>query len=355
MGNLTSSYDYKKPSAKLNDVIGAIMFDDVLDSQERCMSDYHMLLGSELKKMKKIEIKALKDSVYFVPDQLALHTQRDILTKRDLCEKVVSHYGRAVDVVRVIKRVYDTENSGVDSFWARVREENVVMDRANKKIVEVRFCERAASDEVDLAKEVRGFGEFVSLLTLQERNVFLTQFSSIVDGTFAKATAPMLQCGDELFSATDYRALYGSLPMPQNCKRYREISHLADKTSKVVADKTTTSKALTTPFLRRDACERTRTLGVEHLDAKDKALVARIYRESNTRAQKNMADVSALLNDLVRGSRATGYALRHVNARELDALVLRAKRIVSRYYLSTIYDFDRIVGIAKANNKNSRA
>ena len=47
MGNLTSSYDYKKPSAKLNDVIGAIMFDDVLDSQERCMSDYHMLLGSE--------------------------------------------------------------------------------------------------------------------------------------------------------------------------------------------------------------------------------------------------------------------------------------------------------------------
>jgi hypothetical protein len=343
-------FDHRPVTKKLHAIVQGIMTDVDVSSSDTCMSDYHMVLGMEMKKLKKVEIKGLNDVVYFVPDAVAAHTKHEMMTKKDMCDKLVSHYGKAIDAVRLLKHVYDTENQGGGSFWGRIRDDNLITEKAGSKIVEIKFCEKMSAS-VNLGDHVRGLEEFVSpsgLLKVTERNVFLHQFHSIVQNV--PLDMSMLACGDELFNGPEYRALFNSDsakvpwmaadPSAPQCKRYKELGHLADK-------QLTVSSVSNAPFVRKGgACQKMRTLNIQNIVAKDRATLVKMYKAMSMHAQKNLQDVQSIINELVKGSPSTGYEMRHMTDKQLSVVLHRVKRAVATYYLATLYDFKTLVATA---------
>ena len=363
MGAVLSSpaYDFKPATMKLNTLVSGIMADsDPLASQERCMSDYNIVLGKELGKMKKLPLKALNDTVYFIPDMQAMHTRSEIITKRDLCVKISSHYGRALAAISLIKTTYDTENFGTSSFWSKTRDERLVLDKTLKKVVEVRYCDQKSPREIKLQSQVRGIEEFVAFLSQTEKNTVLRHLHSLSSGSLHD-DIEMLTCGDELFSPSEYRSMYShekfkspwaSESSAPQCRRNKELVHLVNMdttfTTTQQDPKTTSSK----PFATKEAkCEKIRNVNVSNLPSKQQAAIQKAYKTTYEHAAKNLQGVYAILSDLVRGSPSMGYEMRHLTASQLDAVILRLKRSVAGYFLATLYDFNYVANVAVEHAK----
>lgn len=360
MGNALAlgggAFSFEKSVAKLDAIVSGIMAnsDGYVASHERCVADYNVVLGSELKKHLKVELAELKDVVYFVPDAPATHTKKKMLTKQQLCEQLTGHYGKALQALQLLKTVYDTERGGEGSLYARIAA-NLKTDKTGRKLEEVRFCAAGLDVEHDLATSIAGLREFVDGLGTPERNAFLHQLHALASKG-APVAAGTLACGDALFSGADYRRMYGaehfkgthsSVPedAPQ-CRAYKELSHLSRLDTTAAFD----AASGPTPFLNKATCARTRTLVVAALpNAKDRATLARLYRAMTTRASANLRQVREMADELVTGSAAAGgYKLKHLTHKKLDAVTERVKRAVASYYVGTLHDYSTLLRAAHA-------
>ena len=348
MGN-SFSFNHAPLTKKLNVVVQGVMSNNYI-SQETCMSDYHILLGKELKTLSKLNVKTLKDHVFFVPDAIAAHSKSDMMTKKELCEKVSSHYASAIDAIKVIKRVYDTEGEGKDSFWATVRDNNVITDASGKKLVEIRFCDKTSGkSKVDLAKAIPGMGEYVGILKDTERNIFLNQVHVLLlnfgnsDISEMSSLQSMLSCGDELMTPAEYANLYMSksqLRSAADCRRYKELAHVSDKTLLVGAE---ASERLPGKHSKKDStCVRVKSVQLSILDPKERTKIHRMYTLMCKRSAANLATVKDLLNDLVSGSPTSGYEIKHMTDEKLTAIVLKIKKEILRYYIGILLDFNAL-------------
>ena len=112
MGN-AKSIAFSKDLRSLNQIIDTIVKDnnqdtlgDTIDDNKDC-EKYFFVLESSLKRHLKVDLEELKDSIYVIPKNVEINYK-----KEDLCSIIANHYKRAINLLQVIKNVYDFENNG---------------------------------------------------------------------------------------------------------------------------------------------------------------------------------------------------------------------------------------------------
>jgi hypothetical protein len=356
MGNSASTQDnlistFAKEIAVCDNMITSVMEDrrSVIDSKDRCMNDFNLLLKADLNRHLKLDIKSLKDTVYFVPNSQALHSKTAaFVTKDDLCNEISTHYGRIVKMVGVMQSVYSTGTKGVHSFLDRVLSSVVEVDGQGCPRT-IRIC-RELTGGTDLMDEVGGLRGFHDMLSPTEKGIFSDHlnrlFSNPSDASNLRDAAV---CGDVLFSHFDYRdvfpketskarALAASAPA---CQLYREKTHLFP----TELAQRPASRVL--PFAHSASCAKVRELKVNTDKQKE---AKRILSEMKRRMAVNLRKMKAVLSEIVQPA-GQAYQLRHLTAVQLDAIETKAKKIVAAYYLSSLSSFNELCDCCSMKKK----
>ena len=333
-------YDHRPLTLKLNSIVREILNSPPM-IQKRCMQDYHMVVAKELKGLSRLHVNAIGDDVFFVPNSLAIHSNKVMNTKKDLCDKISLHYSQALSLLSLIKTTYDLEKNGSGSFYGKVRDENFVFEKS--KLVGIKYCEGFKKDskkinetKIDFEEILPGIKELANALSPNERRVLVAQ----IHATFAEDSRhyEKLACGDDLFSAFEYSRIYAgekfnkSIHQTQTCKTYKEMYSLSDKPLFLVSSEATAPH----PLAR---CKKMRDISLRDLDAKQKAAVTRAWNSLTHRVSKNLVNINLAIGDLV----APDGTLRHLTPEALDKVSTNVKKLVSSYYLSILSDFHGIV------------
>ncbi len=287
-----------------------------------CMAHYSIVLGSEIKKMKKVDVSALKDEVFFVPDSAAKHARGAMVTKREMCEKLADHYAGAMTLFRAVKAVYASSST----LWESV-ERSLEFDR--RALVRVRAF---VNVDDDLLVTMPGLADAVEMFDSSERGAFANGIRLALGASSALRDATA--CGDTLFSPTEYAAALPALESPEvsrvtgaACVRYRE--------SALRSDDFWVREGVVSPIAGTGAVRKTYRIA-------DPKRAAKALAEMRRRYSANLARVERLVAALVETLPSGEVRLRHMPHARLAQMVAEAKRVVARHYLETLHDFSHL-------------
>lgn len=113
-------------------------------SQDVC-KQYNLVLQEELDKHLKIELESLGTKLYIIPRKEDESLNKLKLSKKEICDKIASHYIKILYILCLIKHVYNLEQNGDFSIAGVVFRNIKIMD----DIMEIKFCQVPQKQYVD--------------------------------------------------------------------------------------------------------------------------------------------------------------------------------------------------------------
>ena len=324
---------------------------------ERC-KEYSMILESKLKSHLKVELKSLKEAIYLVPKKDVVSIQEQYMSKQDLCKVIASHYAKILDLIVMIKQVYDIEHNG-DNSLAGITLRNIRFHK--DAFMEINYCDitqkhsqKAAagqatkSDALDFG-ELAGLKLFTeSLLTKQERNILMRNLKNIFERRNIKKLGRMLTCGDELLSAADYTNLLAG-HLDENAKCDMKLKKLFDEAVETHDHDLQVKVVKNNPILHTGLCASKQRMLVP-LNIKDPGVaeLLKIYHHMKSSYLSNLNGILKIAQQLIdSGADGKSFSLKHVDSDGLNRMRAECKRLVSIFYLQSILNYKRLFDSAK--------
>lgn len=331
MGSSLSSFD-KSATDKLHAKINAIL-DAPPPIRDRCMTEYNAVISKELKNIPKLHIKSINDEVFFVPNSLAIHTEKAMMTKKVMCEKISSHYAKILSLLAIVKEAYNSEKNGANkSFFDNVKERNFIFDK--KKLIGIRYSEEIQDGKKNPLESVPGIKDLFDALDETGKNVFSGQIYAIISRD--NAYLSKLACGDELFTTAEYYGLYPyeplKKPLATTCRGYKEQ----------IALKKASQSSMFPPMmaiLPGQQGKKMKEIMLSSLDAKQKAAVMKCYNSMTRRVTANLEKIRTLVDRVV----SKEGEITHMTEESLATYHRDVTKTIASYYISILSEFDAIV------------
>jgi hypothetical protein len=277
-------------------------------THERCMSDYSLILASELSKLSRVKIVGMSEDVLFVPNKPAVHGKSSFMTKKDMCNQLASHYTEARLILERISKA--------QTLWSSV--ENCVKLESGKAR-EVSYVECSENEISNLP----GFPEYTSGLAKDQKNAILFQIRDLSSPEFNA-------CGDSLFTPAEYSTMFGKSRQKSasSCRTHKESLYLADfefENTKVF-----------TPIFAAKQQKKQKLYRPE---------VPSEIRELRKKFEKMKVQHKVSLQRMskVVGSLVDGDEFRKLTREKLDEVKHEANRTLAKFYLETLRDYRDLV------------
>ena len=341
MGNVA----FKEEFSKLNEIVT-----EILNKNEKVNIDcesYTVVLESQLKKHIKLELQDLKDNVLLIPHANHVAPNNKLITKNDLCKMISGHYRKLMDLLLLIRHVYDLEHFGEKSL-AGMTIRNIEVDK--NKIMQITYCLMTQhfddNDFLDF-KDLGGFAYFCErFLKPIERESMVHHMQMMFGRKKKTQLADYMNCGDDLLAPADYRDI-----LRKNNKCSKEVQQrFTALMRKNAADDNTATRynikvAKNNPVLNWMACGEKRVMLID-LKNKTSARLSKLYNEMSENYAKNVNNMLKCVLEIVEESKGK-YKLRNVDSATLNVIKSRVIKLIAKFYLQSIGDFHAILDEAK--------
>ena len=318
-------------------------------------NDYSFILASDLKKHLRIELAELHDAIHVIP-----RSEGDIVlkndmrfTKHDICNVIVQHYKRILNLVMVIKNVFDVENKG-DLSLAGILYRNI---KVAGNLVEVRYCGSSQSSEplsqskkeqrsVDFAL-VKGMKPFVSdLLTTEEATRFKSHLSLLLQQEKDNTKTINRICENVLYDDNITAAMYRERLSELKCTKAPRILRQHAHSLKLVVPENN-------PILSFNMCSEKRKVLISYnsSDEEHKKLMSLIKRFKDQYA-KHLEAIMQVLHMLLDIDYESGNAsIKFITSTQLQAVEKATKIAIMTFYIQSIINYQDILKHAMSIRK----
>ena len=341
MGNTA----FKSELNELDKIVNEIL-NQVSKKQLDC-KNVTIVMESQLNKHLKVELQHLKDTIYFIPHANHVDVKEKMFTKPKLCQMISRHYKKIIDLLLMIKQVYDLEHSGENSI-AGMTIRNVMVDN---NIMQITYCimMQHFGDESFLDfKYLTGFEYFnENFLTKIEREELLFNFKMFFGRIKKPQLAKYMYCGNSLLSGEEYKHIL-QLKSPKCDKPTSEkvSSFIHSKASNPDGKSYEIPVKRNNPVLHWKACGEKRLILID-LKQKTSKEVDRLYKIMQDNYVKNINDILICVQQLVEIKNGV-YKLRHIDTESLNVLQKKIKKLVIKFYLQSIANFHSMLDVAKS-------
>lgn len=178
---------------------------------------YTLVMQNSLNKHLKVELHDLATEIYLVPktnnsvNVKSKDGTLNTLSKTELCSYITDHYKKTLQVLSLIREIYDFENGG-DYSIAGIIYRNL---DASKGVFQVNYCASPQEpineySKVDF-KELKGLDLFVnSFLNETEANTFVKHLKQLF-GQYNKRRIAQSICEDTIVSTDKYKEIYENI------------------------------------------------------------------------------------------------------------------------------------------------
>lgn len=352
---------FEKELNGLNQIITAIINDDnTFKSKNYNFKDknacngYSLLLESSLKRHLKVELKDLKDSIYLVPNKDIVNINEKYLSKDNLCDVIAKHYETILDLLVLIKSVYDIEHNG-DNSLAGITIRNIQFRKG--QFMEINYCDTAQKDrnmQSDRTKsldfsELQGLKLFTEkILSTQEKNALMRNIKNIFGKKNLNSIAEIALCGDDLLSGDDYKILFEGISGDKikcnkdKAKVFDDALHSQDHDLFVTVVREN-------PILHTELCGSKQKLLIPlNQPTKEIKDLLAMFTRMKTDYVKNLNSIINIAKQLVETSdNGKTFVLKHIDNSTLETLRQQVKRNIAMFYLQSILNYHRLFNKAK--------
>ena len=340
MGNTAFKSELNELDKIVNEILNQVRKKDI-----DC-KNVTIVMESQLNKHLKVELQHLKDTIYFIPHANHVDVKEKMFTKSKLCEMIARHYKKIIDLLVMIKQVYDLEQSGENSI-AGMTIRNVLVDN---NIMQITYCimMQHFGDESFLDfKYLTGFEYFnQNFLTNVEREELLFNFKMLFGRIKKPQLAKYMYCGNSLLSGEEYKSIL-QLKSPKCDKQVSEkvSSFIHSKASSPDVNSYEIPVKRNNPVLHWKACGEKRLILID-LKQKTSKEVDKLYKAMQDNYVKNINDILKCVQQLVENKNGV-FKLRHIDTESLNAIQKKIKKLVIKFYLQSITNFHSMLDVAK--------
>ena len=149
-----SLHVFKKETQIISDLLNTILTkdDSFIDpemnlTENTDCKDYILVLEKSLQKHLKVELKDLNQNILLIPND-----EHNSLKKSELCALVTNHFKSILQVILLIKNVFDLEQSGNNSVLGIC----VQLIKFDANTFTIYYCDSQQGDEKKEEKEKEG-------------------------------------------------------------------------------------------------------------------------------------------------------------------------------------------------------
>lgn len=316
---------------------------------ENVCDSFSLMLESELKKHLKVELKDLNDKVVFIKKTDAVKIKDDYLDKNGLCKIITSHYTKILQLISLIKLVYDIEHNGEKSL-AGITLRNI---SENGGILRIQYCNLAQKDPNAKSGLLLDFSQLMGLkyfcdnfLDKKEKNTLLKNMKILLARDVEmKELSDRMICGDSLIGKDVYGAILGKHAKGVKCNemkrtKFNETVSLQKEEDMMFA------VAAMNPVLDKSVCAESNVMMILKTNKVAWREVYGLYEKLQKDYVKNINAVLVIMNKLV-SKVGNGFVLNNIGNDELDKLRIEAKTLISTFYIQTIINYHDLLESAK--------
>ena len=351
MGNAFFKEEFKS----LNSVVTSLINDnntfknpDYRTKMNDVCDKFTVVLESQLNKHMKVELQDLKDSIYLVPHANHVDMPKESgMKKSTLCSLISSHYSKMLEIILLIKYVYDVEHNG-DNSIAGMTIRNI---RVENKVMEISYCVTdqhfMGSDKIDL-NDLNGFTFFTErFLTKMEREKFFQNMRFLFGRKKKGQLAEYLACGDSLISGEDYKDM---LRQPKGKCSQERLAKFNSFIKENVANTASPSYKVrvrkNNPVLHYKACAEKRIMLID-LRVKSSKEVVVLFEMMQKDYVKNINTVLSCLLQIVEHSGNGNYVLKNVDTEKLNTVRKELIKNIAKFYFQSLANFHALMDKAK--------
>jgi hypothetical protein len=328
-GALSTTFEkeYDNINKKINNII------TLTDDKKINCNEYTMVTESSLKKHLKIELEELKDSIYIVPKTEEVKN----IKKVDICSLISDHYKRIVNIIEIIRTVYDVEKEGRAGI-AQICFGNVEIDKKN--ILHVYYCDLEQMNHMDEDKQTsidfKGLSGLdnlcTNLLSLEERKVLLSNMETII------SNEELIDCDNVLFSKNDYNEIKGiKVKVRKGEKSNKKCVYKKDNYNIKVGEKN--------PIIDESMCLLKKSYSVNMSDkrhSKELNEIMLLKKRMESNYKKNLQESIIVIDKIITTNVDGKYLLKALTNKELDIIENSCKKTLSKLYIQSIADYKAI-------------
>lgn len=325
-----------------------------------------LVLEEELNKQLKVSLQAVGTSLYLIPNNdsssktIIKGTQ---LTKKELCEKISSHYMKILYILSLIKYVYDIEHHGDYSIAGIIFRNIRIVD----DIMAIDYCSMPQKDYTQKTQNLKiDFGQLEGMmffvdfvLSKSESRVFVDVLKAILSrsprGVLRQSVCSLLK---------------GKTLHPEDMEHVKQLyqQKLKGKLECPADNTTVTSRQSGTslthqeapkrpnlfmkiekdnPIFLKEYCYNVKELVITMSAPGNKAVVE-AFKAMQRNYSNNIKNIEKLLERLVV-KKGESYELRDITKFALDKIIHDVKSCVQVFYIQSITDYQVMLDIAKNN------
>lgn len=343
----TSKGVFTKDLSKLNNIVNSIITNDntFKDSSYNFLNDktcnkYTMVIESNLHKHLKIHLHDVAQNIFFIPksnDDIKLKDNSTV-SKKDICNLISGHYTKTLQILSLIREIYDFENGG-DFSMAGIVFRNFKVNQDG--MLEVSFCgleqeplSSTKSDERIDFKQLKGLDTFVNkFLTEKEAHTFVSHLRELF-GLYNKKRITESICKDTIVTTKEYKEIYQNLNVYCGAgggKQTKQHSNLMFKVSK------------NKPIISYELC-----FDKQKLTTPLKSTTKQLFNKFKTDYETNLQNVYDTVNMLVYyDSSKKTFCLRNLTYNELKAVETKVKQYVIVMFVQSLVNYFKILNHVK--------
>lgn len=339
---------FTKDLSKLNNIVSSIITNDntFKDSSYNFLNDktcdkYTMVIESNLQKHLKIHLHDVAQNIFFIPksnDQVKLN-DKSTITKKDICGLISGHYTKTLQILSMIREIYDFENGG-DFSMAGIVFRNFKVNQDG--MLEVSFCgleqeplSSTTGDRIDF-KQLKGLDAFVNkFLTEKEANTFVSHLRELF-GSYNKKRITESICKDTIVTPKEYKEIYENINVYCSStgggkQRSKSNSTLMFKVSK------------NKPIISYELC-----FDKQKLTTPLKGKTKQLFDKFETDYAANLQQVYDTVNMIVYYDYSKkAYCLRNLTFKELNVVNTKVKQCVIVMFVQSLVNYFKILNHVK--------
>lgn len=280
----------------------------------------------KLLKYSKVYLNELNTSISLIPEK------QYIKDKQYLCKKISLYYSRLLNLLLLIKYVYDLENFGSYNI-AGIVDKNIKQTKQNIKL---KMCNTSQPQHQVLdMNQLSGFEYFVeNFLSPKEQQSFMKIYQDIFNLKNVNNIDEML-CVRRILENDVENIIFLK---ETECKKSKDntFEHIMD------GDKRQTSIMKIhpkNPILSWKYCS-----DISELDCKTNNNTHEKLSILQTNYKKNLNNVLDILDDIVFFNKKTShFQIKQISSDKLHFLEKRLKQNILQFYIKSIYDYKAVL------------
>lgn len=283
--------------------------------------EFTIINSKKLYKYPKMNIDNINSSIFIIPNSELVNT------KKYMCNKISIHYTRILQIIYLIKYLYDLENFG-DKSIGGIIQRNI---QIKENLVEISYCESKQEEPYSFDNGVNfsnlaGFDMFVNtFLSKEESKNFLGQFQEMLTN-YNKRKLKKFICKDVIVDNETHNKIHNTTFQCQSGGQNLEQEKIMLRVTPY------------NPIFSWNLCLHSK----KRVATYNRRIINSIRKLQST-YKENFSQMILLLNQLiVFNTENETYELKLITSAELDIIEKEIKKTIILFFMQSIVEYKNV-------------